>query len=113
MQIKFTSQKGIHNIAADQIIRIEALNNYSKIFLANHSTLVVSKVLMWCQNRLPEQMFTRVHRSHLVNKTYISEINFGDHKMVRLTNGDKVTISRRKSATTFKNLAEVKAKHRF
>jgi two-component system, LytTR family, response regulator len=108
MQLIFSSQTGIHRIAVDQIIRIEALGNYSKIYLAVNTTLVVSKVLTWCQENLPEQMFARVHRSHLINKNYVTKIIGGEHKTILLSNGDIVSVSRRSATYTVKTLMEVK-----
>ena len=51
--------------AADTV-RIEAVSNYSRIYFADGNTMVVAKVLHLFQNLLPETMFVRVHRSHLV-----------------------------------------------
>ena len=51
---------------ASNIIRIEAVSNYSRIYLSDGNTMVVAKVLHLFQNLLPETMFVRVHRSHLV-----------------------------------------------
>lgn len=96
------SYTGSQKIAAEQIIRIEALSNYSKIYFAKGRPLVISKVLLWCQNRLPQEMFARVHRSHLVNKLYIEKIHGGESKSLQLTNGEKVAVSRRNAGKTNK-----------
>ena len=78
----------------ENIIRIEASSNYCKIFFNNERPLVVAKVLHWFQDNLQEEMFCRIHRTHLVNRMYVSEIM--ESCMLKLSNGDMVQISRRK-----------------
>ncbi|MES2645864.1 MAG: LytTR family DNA-binding domain-containing protein [Bacteroidota bacterium] len=107
MQLIIHSQTGINRISADKIIRIEALGNYSKIYLVYSNPLVVSKVLTWCQEKLPEDMFARVHRSHLVNKSYVTKISDGEHKTILMSNGDIIAVSRRSATYTLRTLKEI------
>ena len=81
------------------IIRVEAKSNYCKIYFINpDKTVVISKVLHLVQEKLPPDMFLRVHRSHLVNKLYIKQFSGIHTRIVELTNGEFVTVSRRKHA---------------
>lgn len=101
--ILIPSDTGLHCIAANQIVRIQALSNYSKIYFVIGKPLVIGKALLWCQKRLPQDMFARVHRSHLVNKLYIQKIHGGEYKTLLLTNGETVAVSRRNAGKTNKN----------
>ncbi len=87
---------GIRIAQPEEIIRIEASSNYCKIYFSQGGSLFVAKVLLWFQKQLPEQMFTRVHRSHLVNNNFIEQINGGKQKMILLRNGEEIVISRRR-----------------
>lgn len=49
------------------IISIEADGSYSTIYLSNASDICVSFSIAELTPRLPERIFVRVHRSHLVN----------------------------------------------
>ena len=81
------------------IIRIEAKNSYSKIYFTDQrSVLVVSKVLHLVQANLPADMFVRVHRSHLINRLFIKSVSGTHTKTVELTNGEFVSVSRRRHA---------------
>ena len=81
--------------AAD-IIRIEAVSNYSRIYLSNGNTIVVAKVLHLLQDLLPETMFVRVHRSHLVNKQFVENVKEKNGSRTLLFfNGETIPISRR------------------
>ena len=95
--ILIPTNKGTKSVLEENIIRIEASSNYCKIFFNNERPLVVAKVLHWFQDNLQEEMFCRIHRTHLVNRMYVSEIM--ESCMLKLSNGDMVQISRRKKAS--------------
>jgi two-component system LytT family response regulator len=90
--------KGIEVIDIRSIVRIEAISNYSKLFFTNGKTLVVAKVLHWFERHLSTEWegFLRIHRSHLVNTTFISEYIKGTGAKVKLHNGEIIDISKRK-----------------
>lgn len=92
-------------VFAHSIIRIQSLDNYSKLYFFNRKPLVVSKVLLWFECRLSPKTFARIHRSHLVNLQYINGVSGDSHQLnVLLTNGEAIRISRRKRGL-FKNIA--------
>lgn len=86
-------------IDVNTIIRIEASSNYSKIYLSvamgNIKKLVTAKVLKWFEERLPQECFTRLHRSHLVNNRFLQTYQSGDIAF-ELDNGKVIEISRRR-----------------
>lgn len=57
----------------DDIIWIEALENYSAIFTAEDKYVVHSN-LKAVENKLPESIFKRVHRSNIVNIKHVKVI---------------------------------------
>ena len=85
-------------VTAEQIVRIEASSNYSYVYFANGKKLLVSKILYWFEERLPPDQFARVHRSHLINTGYISELSEHKPSFLLLCNGDRIDLSRRKKA---------------
>lgn len=91
--------KNTNLIEPASILRIQASSNYSKIYFVNQpETMLVSKVLAWIEHKLPPGMFIRVHRSHLVNRLYIRNMNDLQNRRLELINGESVTVSRRKNA---------------
>jgi two-component system, LytTR family, response regulator len=80
----------------ENIVRIEGKSNYSKIFFADNThPLTVSKTLGWVEKYLPIDNFLRTHRTHIVNKQFIDNINIASLH-VQLLNGEKISISRRR-----------------
>jgi two-component system LytT family response regulator len=76
------------------IMRIEGSNNYSRFFFVNHPSLLVSHTIKEYEDLLTEYNFLRVHKSHLVNRTYIRQID-RDY-ILWLTDGSQVAVSRRR-----------------
>ena len=103
---------GIELITISNIIRIEAISNYSKLFFANacaatggSKTLVVAKVLKWFDVLLAEKGFIRIHRSHLINLSCISSYNNNNQHKIILQNKEEINISKRKRRSIIKRLA--------
>jgi two-component system, LytTR family, response regulator len=88
-----------HIIDVKEIVRVQSISNYSKIFFSDGRTLVVAKLLRWFEEQLQTRDFIRVHRTHLVNLDYICQYraNKGGSKL-GLTNGEQIDVSRRKAA---------------
>jgi two-component system, LytTR family, response regulator len=89
---------GLEVIDISTIIRIEAISNYSKLYFTNGKTLVVAKVLRWFEERLKNNeenktIFLRTHRTHLVNKNFISRYANGK---IELHNHQIIEVARRK-----------------
>lgn len=81
----------IHKIAFSDILYIESLREYIRIHTKD-KRIVLRQALSDLLQKLPEQQFTRIHRSYIINLRHIDNI---EGNMVRI--GDKtLTISKRK-----------------
>ncbi len=102
MQIfQIPCSQGIRLVPPEQIVRVEGLSNYSRVHFASGPPLTVAKVLHWFEDHLPQQMFARVHRSHLINKLFMQEIKGANHSDLLLINGESIVMSRRKKTSLF------------
>ena len=57
------------------ILYIEAVGNYIKIHLENEKPLLVTQTMKFISSLLPQDYFTRVHKSFIVKREAISEIH--------------------------------------
>ncbi len=95
--------KGIMVIPVRQIIRIQSISNYSKLFFCDGKTLVVAKVLHWFQEQAGFSSFVRIHRSHFINTYYIKSYS-SKPGVVLLHNNETIFVSRRKKAAFIKRI---------
>lgn len=93
-RLALPTKEGVHFLFPADIVRCEAIGNYTKFFMQNNSTYLISKTLGEYDTLLTPHNFIRTHKSHLVNKKYIS---FIDHDgFAVLKDNSKVEVSRRR-----------------
>ncbi|TDE18739.1 LytTR family transcriptional regulator [Dyadobacter psychrotolerans] len=81
-------------LSPDTITFMEGEGNYTFIYTANGKKYLVSKTLKSLACNLNEN-FLRVHKSYLVNTDYVVE-RIEDDRMLRMSCGKEVSVSRRK-----------------
>jgi DNA-binding LytR/AlgR family response regulator len=84
-----------------QIVRLEGIGNYTTCFFADGSQLMVALTIKCLFDRMPASQFVRLHRKHLINRAFFEAIqphNF----MVLLSNGDAISIARRRAGTVMR-----------
>ena len=92
-KIALPSQEGIRFVDVKNIIRMEADGSYVTIYSTLDKPHVVSKPLGYYAKILNENVFVRVHRSHLVNVKRVVEFKKGNHAHVILDNGDIIQVA--------------------
>lgn len=86
-----------------EIIRVEADNNYSNIFLKDGSIILVSKNLKSFEELINSTYFIRVHSKHLVNKENIKSITKGQDASLELLDGTIIPVSRERKSGLLKS----------
>ncbi|MBS1565110.1 MAG: response regulator transcription factor [Bacteroidetes bacterium] len=87
---------GLEFLPIHDILRIESSSNYSKLFLHDGRSMVVTRLLKDFESMLSSYRFYRVHHSHLVNLRYVRKYIRGDGGQVVMQNGDVIDVARRK-----------------
>ncbi len=94
IQFFIPTNKGLKMVLPENIVRIQASSNYCKVFFDNEGPLIVAKVLKRFEEKLPDDSFYRIHRTHIVNRRFVSTISC--NKTLTLLNGEQLQISKRK-----------------
>ena len=93
-RLALPTREGVHFLQPQDIVRCEAIGNYTKFYTPSGKSYLISKTLGEYDILLTPQQFIRTHKSHLVNKRYIS---FIDHDgFAVLKDNSKVEVSRRR-----------------
>ncbi|MEO8415845.1 MAG: LytTR family DNA-binding domain-containing protein [Ginsengibacter sp.] len=95
-KIAISTSEGIEFIPIKNIVHIESKSNYSKIYLRENKSMIVSKILKDFEEMLLPYNFYRVHNSHLINLNYIQKYIRSQGGHVLLQDGTLIDISRRK-----------------
>lgn len=91
-RLALATLQGIVFLRINEIIRVEALSNYSTFFLINKQKIMVSKTLKEFESVLTMQNFFRVNRSCIVNTDYIVKYKNEDGGMLELQDGSEVGV---------------------
>jgi two-component system LytT family response regulator len=93
-RLALPTKDGVHFLMPNEIIRCEAVGNYTKFFAGKNKTYLISRTLGEYDTLLTPHNFIRTHKSHLVNKKFIS---FIDHDgFAVLKDNSRVEVSRRR-----------------
>lgn len=69
--ISLATSEGRYFFNSEEIIRLEASSNYTRIYFTNNTKLISAKVLKDFVQLLEPFGFVRTHRTHLVNRRHI------------------------------------------
>jgi two-component system LytT family response regulator len=94
-------------VALSDIIVLESAGNYVKVFFGNKKPML-HRSLNYMEDRLPDTHFFRASRQHIINTTFVKDIESWHNNTLRatMTNGMLVDISQRQSVR-FKELMGV------
>lgn len=93
---------GFRKVALSEIIRCEADSNYTFIYPADGSKIIVTRTLQQFDAFLSEHGFFRVHHKHLINLRHFREFTKANGGQALMSDGALVDISVRKK-TAFLN----------
>jgi two-component system, LytTR family, response regulator len=102
-RVGLSTADGMIFVMASTIIRCEALNNYTRFYFTNERPMVVCRTLRYFEEQLTSAHFIRIHRGEMINKNCIANINRSG--MLWLTDGSRLTISRRRKRKVFNAVA--------
>jgi two-component system LytT family response regulator len=86
---------GINFIEISDIVSLQADSNYTIIHMKDMQKLVITKSLKDFEELLDETQFVRIHKSYMVNLKQIVEYSTSDGGIVKMTDGNQWSISRR------------------
>jgi two-component system LytT family response regulator len=103
-KIALPQREGYEFIDVSSIIYCQAEGAYTKVFITDKKTMLISRTLGDVEELLPPEMFQRIHHSTLINVTYISQFLRTDGGYVVLKNGEKLSVSKAKKEMLLERL---------
>jgi len=95
-KIAIATQEALLFVSLPDIIRCEASKNYTYIYLSGNRKIVASKNILEYEELLPQDMFFRIHNSHLINLNYISSYQKGRGGTVLMEDGTVIEVAARR-----------------
>ncbi|MEM6272868.1 MAG: LytTR family DNA-binding domain-containing protein [Bacteroidota bacterium] len=85
----------IHVVAVADIVRLQADNSYTTVYLRDGRSILVSRSLKYFADLLSEAHFARSHQSHLVNLYFVDRFD-RPNMMLHLSDGIGVPVATRR-----------------
>jgi len=103
-RLALTTAEGVYIVDKFNIMRVEAMSNYSVFILAGGKKIVVSKTLKEYETLLTEESFIRINRSVIINLSYVVKYRKGDGGTLELSDGTEVEVSAQRKDTLLQKL---------
>lgn len=95
-RLALPTAEGVYIVDKANIIRVEAMSNYSVFILTDAKKIVVSKTLKEYESALDADNFMRVNRSVIVNLNFVVKYRKGDGGTLELSDGAEIEVSTQK-----------------
>jgi two-component system, LytTR family, response regulator len=97
-KITVNTTKGMLFVSLQNILWLEADNNYTTLHLLEGQPIVTSRSIGDFEDMLVEFDFFRIHQSNIINLQHLQEYVRGEGGCVILSNGKELEVSRRRKA---------------
>lgn len=87
-------QQGVVFVELKELVYCEADSNYTKLYLSNGKSYLLSKTLRDVQEVLEEREFLRVHRQYLINLEHIKMYHKGDGSYLVMTGDITIPVAK-------------------
>lgn len=103
-KLALSTTEGVFFFDPKEIIRLEGESNYTRFYFTNRKPLLISHTLKDYEDILAEHGFIRPHKSHLINKSFVKQLD--REGFLLLTDGSHINVSRRKKEDVLKELKD-------
>jgi two-component system LytT family response regulator len=87
---------GFKIIELSGLVYLEGEGNYTILHMQSLEKIVASRQIGHFESLLPEEQFTRIHKSTIINLNYLQGYNSVEGNVALMKDGSKLDISRRK-----------------
>ena len=95
-KIALPTLEGLQFVRVEDIVYLEAKQNYTSFHLAGGNKLTISRTLREFEELLPREDFIRIHNSYIIHKDYVEKYIRGEGGQVILSGNITLDVSKRK-----------------
>lgn len=103
-RIAIPTVEGLTMMDTKEIIRFQSDANYTHIHTLSRKKITASKTIKYFEDILDDNMFFRVHKSHLVNLDHIETYTKGKGGHITLSDGIQIEVAVRRKDELLKKL---------
>lgn len=92
-KIMLPTMEGFEIVSVASILYCEAVDNFTRFFFENGPSLLICRTLKYFEDILRPHHFFRIHRSFLINPSYVIRYSKGKGGFVTMKNNQELEIS--------------------
>lgn len=108
-KMSISAVDGIYFVSIKDIMRFEAEDNYTHIYLSNGDRITASKTIKSYEEMLAPYNFYRVHKRHVINLNYMRKFVKGEGGFVIMDDKMEIEVSRRRRPAFMEQLRHLQA----
>ncbi|MBL7105867.1 MAG: LytTR family transcriptional regulator DNA-binding domain-containing protein [Bacteroidales bacterium] len=93
-KLKIQTKNKIRFYKSNEIIRFEAKQDKTIIFLSDNTTYEIDVSIDGIDSQLKSFSFIRIHDNHIINMNYISKISGNFNAQIELTNRETIPVAK-------------------
>lgn len=95
-KVALPTLEGLVFVNIKELVWLEARGSYTVIYMENKQKITVSRTLKEFEDILPEDNFSRIHQSYIINHNFIKKYNRGRGGTIEMDDGTVIEVSLRK-----------------
>jgi len=103
VRVMLPTLEGFEIVKTTDIIYCEAVDNFTKFHLIDNRSLLICRTLKYFEETLAGKQFVRIHRSHMINLSYVVRYTKGKGGYVTLENQIQLEVAPKKKADFIHN----------
>ena len=107
-RIAISHTKGVKNVEEDNITYLEASGNCTMIHFVDGSRYLDTRTLKIYEEILDDDKFYRIHKSHIINMSFIKEYISEHGHIIELKDGTQLPVARNRVSAFLKTVKGVK-----
>lgn len=108
-KMSISAVDGIYFVSIKDIMRFEAEDNYTHIYLSSGDRITASKTIKSYEEMLAPYNFYRVHKRHVINLNYMRKFVKGEGGFVIMDDQMEIEVSRRRRPAFMEQLRRLQA----
>ncbi len=92
--IMLSTGTGWRLLKIKDIVRINSEGNYITFYTSRQEKFTVIKTMKYFEEKLPQELFFRVHQSHIINFKHIEKVTICDGYSIVMNDGSSVPLSK-------------------
>lgn len=108
-KLSISALDGIYFVNIKDLVRLEADDNYTHLFLKDGQRITASKTIKSYDDLLQSVNFFRVHKRHVINLNYMQKFVKGDGGYIVMEDDKQIEVSRRRRPAFLEQIRTLQA----